>query len=743
LIFISTPLLAVAPVVSPSTPVVTQSGTVQFSETAHDVGTWACSATSDSGTVNACTGSINSGTGLYTARALINPQHTYGGLQIGGNNEIYNTRIDSMPVNPHNASWMAAVNSIGGEPTFFTDFPYNYVVPGNTDILDFTYTPLNNGTFEVPAFPNAKSEHGWFSNLQGLSDDHHVMMVDTTTVGSGGMGTLSELYQYYPDCVTTAASVTGNVATITCSKNPMANEFLVGSTITITGFTGADTYFNLASTTIASVTSTSISYNLNHANGTASTNGAAGKGWANSYPGTRNSQSGIKYNSMDYNLPQNNSTDAAGMELQKYILSAQEVEQAVASNGSINHAFRNTYALGVEASSSIWPATTFATDGFTVPFGAGLRLQGNVNISTYSVTAQKILTAIRNYGMYNADAGQNLAMTAELTRWPKVYYDALTEIGNSSIRGQMEFFDPSSIMVSTSSALTTHNRETVTFTRISDNATASVDVALNGPAVNFAQDVLYIQAGTPAQQLPVLNNYGGYSCVMNPSTGTLTSGCLYTPPATLNVATTTVITATSSVNSSVASIMTLTVFPNTGIYVIPSKTSDYTDTAGHVWVNRTGISDQPDNQGCCSCDNSAHFPTLTNISLWNCSVGSNSVWGWDTKMNFLVPNGTYQVIYNYGTQYTTGGQLNKLSVGNKEVYYDVDMSTVAGGQYEPFVSTTTAVFNNQLNVGIWNMNDAGAPVSSLSIIQMAGPPLILPPISINGHITIKGKASIR
>jgi hypothetical protein len=265
-------------------------------------------------------------------------------------------------------------------------------------------------------------------------------------------------------------------------------------------------------------------------------------------------------------------------------------------------------------------------------------------------------------------------------------------------------------------------------------------VALMGPGVSFAQDAMYFMAGAPAQQLPVLNNYGGFTCTMNPSTGTLTSGCLYTPPAVLSVATTTIITATSGINSHAAAQITLTVFPSNAIYVIPSKTSNYTDTSGNVWNARTGV-DLVDNQGCCSCDNSASF-SGTDVSLWNCQVGAASIFqAQDTHMNFVVPNGTYKVTYNYGTQLATGGQFVKLAVGNSEIAYNLDPSASAGGQFKNFTSTTTTVTNNQLLYGIYNMNDTGAPVSSLSIIPIASP-VIFPYSELwTGTITATGKVT--
>lgn len=707
LLFLSGTVFAAAPILSPATPVSAQGGTIQFSDDNSNAGTWACSATNSTGGVTACSGSINSGTGLYTAPSSVTAQHVYGGVVVMPNNSIWNVRIDTLPVHNNNTLYTNTVN-VGGNPNWNTDFPINYVNSSNTDTMNFHYTPLNNGSFEVPAFPNARSENGWFNNLQQRDgNDHHVVMVDTTT------GIFSEFYQYGPNCITTAASVSGNVATITCAKSPLFYGFVTGGTVVVGGFTGADTYFNLASTTTLSVTSTQITYALNHANASASTNGSVGKWVTSDTTGLMNSASGITYGSMTYVLPPNNTTDAAGLPLQPLILNLQEFERAVTMGGTINHAMRNTFGIGYEASASTWPATTFATDGGTIPFGACMRLKGNVDVSTYSAAAQVLLTTLKHYCVFNSDGGNNYPMNSESTRWPKLYYDALTEVSNANLANRMEFVNTSTAMVSATSSLTKYNREIITFTRSTDSATSSVDIALMGPAVNFQKDQVNIMAGTPATQLAVFNNYGGYTCAMSPSTGTLTSGCLYTPPASLVIATTTIVTATSLVNSSATAITTLTVFPSTGIFVIPSQTSDYHDTLGNTWVARQGIS-SPDNQGCCACDNSSSF-SGTDKTLYSCYISGGFTAGGDQHMEFYLPSATYLVTYNYGTQLAATGQFIKLAIGSTEISSNLDPAASAGGQFKNYISSTTVAINGLLHVGIFGMNAQGGPVSSLSI----------------------------
>lgn len=734
-LFIGGVSFAVSPVITQSAPVVKQGTTYQFTETASEAGTWSCSATNSTGGVTACSGSINSASGLYTAPSSVTAQHVYAGMQIGPNNSIWNVRIDSLPVNALNTIWTNTVN-VGGTPHWNTDFPINYVNSSNTALLNFHYTAPENGTFEVPVFPTGKAENGFFNGYQQRdSNDHHVVMVDTTT------SIFSEIYQLGPNCVTSAASVSGNIATLTCTTNPQFYGFVAGGTYVVGGFTGADTYFNQASTTALTVTSSQITFALNHANASASTNGAVGKWIGYDTSGLMNAASILTYSSMTYVLPTDGSTDAAGLPLQPLILGLQEFERAATTpGGSINHAFRNTFGIGFEASYSTWPATAFAVDGATVPFGACMRLKRTTDISSFSSDAQILLNAMKNYCVFNADGGNNYPMNAEMTRWPKRYYDAMKELDSASLAGSMEFVKTSTAMVSATSSLTKYNREIVTFTRTSDVATASVDIALMGPAVNFAKDQINIMAGTPATQLPVLNNYGGYSCAMSPSTGTLTSGCLYTPPANLVIATTTIVTATSLVNSSATAIMTLTVFPSTGIFVIPSQTADYHDTLGNTWVSRQGTW-SPDTQGCCACDNSASF-SGTDKTLYSCFISGGYDNGGDQHMDFYLPSATYVVTYNYGTQQAATGQFLKFAIGSNEISSNLDPAASAGGQFKNYTSSTTVVVNGLLQVGIFGMNSQGGPVSSLSIVSTTTVATSSNYVPITGIGNIFGKGTI-
>lgn len=817
------PLPTTQAILSLSPAVVNQGATMTF--TATDTGTWSCAGTDSSGSAAACAGSINSSSGLYTAPASVTAQRSYGGFQLLPNNHVFNTRIDSLGVHASSVSWMQQLldGSPSGTPGYLPAFPLNYVTAATPTVnMHFYYSAVNDGIFTVPTFPNVRIESGWFHALSNQSGDHHLTQINTST------GAFSEFYQYYARCTTTAASVSGNVATLTCSTNPLDAGFLSGRTVQVGGFTGGDTYFN-GTVTLTAVTAATITYALTHANASATSSGSAtynSQGGGCSTTGTCNSQSGLSYSYFDYALPAI-TTDAAGLELMPLSLGIQEFEQAVATGGTINHALRMTEGQGFEASSSVWPATTFATDGGFLPFGIRARLKSTFPIGGFSAAAQVLLKQLQQYGLVNADGGTMWQINGEMGRVPKTYYDAMSEVAiatktftitNTSLTGNvatitavndlvtharvtitgtangggaynvsqasvvsasgtqftfalihadigsaadsgtvaanlasyMEFVDESGLQVAANETcptpstcgLTTHNRETITFTRTSDSTTASVDVALQGPALNLPQDHLYIQAGSPAQQLAALTNMGSATWTWSPAItgGTLSAGGLLTPPATIASVTSTTVTATSTLSASVAAQMTVYIFPTGTIYVLPGQSTNYTDTTSHLWNGRLGTN-LPDTMGCCNVDGS--FPNITDKTLWSGQVGASSVAGPDPRMDFIVPNGTYTITYNVGSQWNAGTFQNKLSTQGL-VSFTGDFATLAGGIHLPLTITqpNISVTDNHLSFVIWNYKALGGnnnPVSSLSIASGSSPAgsTITPGDKVTSGVSIK------
>jgi Putative Ig domain len=440
---------------------------------------------------------------------------------------------------------------------------------------------------------------------------------------------------------------------------------------------------------------------------------------------TCNSQSGVKYTTPSYSLPANGATDAAGMEITPLLLRVQEVERAIATGGTINHALRFTLPLGYCASSNIWPATTFASDGGIIPFGARFRLKSSFNISGYSPIAQILLTQLKQYGLILADGGTGWSVDVEYAKWPKAVLDAFVEISAAKTISPSNFeaVDESGIMISSSSGETTSNRETVTFTRTSDSATASADLVLTGVAVNFPYDLLQIQVGAPAQQLTALVNGAGNTSVtwsMSPAVGTLSSTGLYTPPSGVSSPTTVTVTATSVANPSVAASMTLNVFPAGPIRLVPGNApgvynytmvpTPYTDSSSNVWSSIGDDGGYAYNGGCSIAGTSD--PTLYCYEYTAYAGGDN-----DQRFDFIVPNGSYQINYKAASTFgTLGTQIQDLEVNGNIVYPNLDLYAVSGGSKIAWDwNTTVSLTNNRLSFVLRVVNNAGTRIGAVQI----------------------------
>jgi hypothetical protein len=629
--------------VTPAAPPVATAGqTITFTASVAEGGgvTWSCPH---------CKGTIDATTGVYTAPSAIHSQQSYGGYQLLPNDHIYNTRVDSLPVNANSATWIAGSGTVPFSYDI-SSFPVNYCTsatcPGQS--MNFYYTPVNNGTYEVPVYPWAQIENGWLSALSGIgSIDHHLLSIDTNT------GMFTEFYQYVPS---------GNVA------------------------------------------------------------GCA----------ACNSVSGLSYLPWSYQLPANGSTDAAGLYIMPLVAKLQELERAVATGGTINHAIRMTLANGYICDSSnanacggnaagtrhIWPATQESmAGGGTVPYGARFRLKSSFNISGYSPIAQILLTQLKQYGVILADGGASWSAQAEKTYWPQAYVDAFNSI--SIPPSNFEAVDESGLMLSTSSGATALS-ETVVATGIKNPShTASRQVVLTGVALNLPKDELYVQAGAAPQALLASvhgSTNNGVTWTMNPSVGTLNSSTgAYTPPAAISSATRTTITATSNADSSVSASLTMTVLPNGTIYLVLGQTSPFTDTSGHVWQSLAAGDVGPS----CIYTDPGNWPSTANILLYErrCQTG-------DLRFDIAVPNGTYNVtgLFAESDPSVTGpGQrLFNIETQGNMVATNYDIYAAAGGPLLPTIKSVPAtVTNGMLSYVLRFINQHGTRISALEIVPVS------------------------
>lgn len=635
------------PTITSAAPVVNQAATFQF--TADAAGSWACSGTTATGTATSCAGSINSSTGLYTAPATVSNQQYAGGMQLMPNNHIYNTRVDSLALRSDSATLIAGAGTTSLNYLVFA--PPNYATGATpTESQTFFYTDSNNGSFQIPAYPNLKIENGYFSarTYNPFNVDHHMLVMDT------GDGTMQEIYQHYPEGSNTSCAL--------CT-----------------------------------------------------------------------SQSGVRYKNYAYALSTaaGGTTDAAGLYLWPLMLRKQELELAVATGTTINHAIRMTLQNGYLHNAFLWPATAASTSGSGVNFyGERVRLKSTYSITSFSAIAQVLLTQLKQYGMIIADGGAGWQPSVELTRWTKAQADAFREIQNANIGpSNFEVVDEAALQLIAGSGETTRNREIVTFTRTSDSATTTVDVVLRGVAVNLPSDVKYFQAGTAAFQLTAYNNIGTLTWAMSPTLGTLTSGGLYTPPASATCNQKTTVTATSATNSNVKAVMQIVVYPAGTIYLVPGQSADYTDSTAHVWCSgETAGGDTSNNFGSESAygyDNGGSWPTSTDITLYKIPIYALG----DIRFDVAVANGTYAITAKLANN-NTSDQGNMLLETQGTVGSLLDVFTSVGGNAVLDVNSTATVSGGILSFVLRPANTVGNGVAPfISALKIAPTVASTPPVN--------------
>jgi Malectin domain len=390
-----------------------------------------------------------------------------------------------------------------------------------------------------------------------------------------------------------------------------------------------------------------------------------------------NSQSGVRYSGGDYALAPV-TTSAAGVYFMPLSLHLQEVLEALATGGSINHALAFTLSNGVIAKSYIWPATSNAAAwGGGPPYGARFRLKASFNTSTFSAEAQLLLKQLKQYGLILTDGGYPWQVSVDGAKWPPNILKAFNDIAAVLTPTNMEAVDESSLMMSPLSGAVESGGEVVIATNPNTSATAQVQVVLTGITLNLPIEQKYVQAGTAAQQFTAFVNgtsNTGVTWSMNPLVGKLTTEGAYTPPSNVVAAIMTTVTATSVADAKVSAQMNVTVFPAGVIRIINGSATPYTDTAGNVWQASTG------DDGGKIYNNGGTFPTVPDIKLYEVNFfGYN-----DMRFDFTVPNGNYVVTAKFAsTQGTAGFDVNSFEVQGQVIHSNIDIFVAAGGHNKP------------------------------------------------------------
>ena len=374
-------------------------------------------------------------------------------------------------------------------------------------------------------------------------------------------------------------------------------------------------------------------------------------------PTVCNAQSGLTYSSTGYGLPTAGSTDAAGLPLAPLTVHLDEIKA-----GAIKHAMRFTIAGGFIHSMPYWPANTSngcAACTNSPPYGARFRLKASFNISGFNATAQVMLTALKQYGMFLADAGTGPAITlsTDVSEDPATMA-AIGQISAANIGiSNFEAVDESSFVVSGNSMevkpgngyVTPASFAVVTATdQTNSNYQVSFPVALQPVIVGIPSPTLFIMAGLSGYQLTswvngTSNQNVTWSVVSG--VGSVTAGGVYTPPATVSSPTAAVLQATSAADPSASASLYVRVLPvgssPTGSIRIDSGSqTGLTDSTGKVWLADQGFETGAYNQ---QAGDYPGWATMQNNPEQFVYQSSGHSYGNDLVYSFVVPNGNYKV----------------------------------------------------------------------------------------------------
>lgn len=672
-------------------------------------------------------GSVNSSTGVYAAPTTVIPASAPNGCQVLPNNHIFNTPMANVPVDTrtngagtNNSIWMASmIAALGGNPPgviYEFDSPLNYVksTDATTPMVFFYGAPSAN--YIIPPFPNLRSENGYSLYNYNYDSDHHNIMMTTDDCQA------QEVYQVFP---------AGWAVQCPSGMTPTP-------------------------------------------------------------PTTCNSQSGQKYKLTDFAMGLG--VDAAGMQLYPLHLKISELLA-----GAINHMVRFDMCPGCrDGGINEWPAqnnTGGTPDTTLMPYGAIMRLKagytwpgydGFCNTTTCHAYVQTLLTQLRTYGMILGDAGTSGAISVMFDRAidPEMYtqgnlHGAFQEMQTvlKINATNFDFIDVRSLETAQGGSgtditwgETLYNNPYVTpsnyaIVKVTDSAsaTAQMSISLQGLAIGIPRGTEVFQAGTAATQMTAWvtgASNTAYTCSLSPSggaNGTVTSGCLYTPPATATGKTITTLTFTATADGTSTATQSIVIFPggiSTQLYFNEGDVADYTDGNGNLWYADLKTGDPALWEDSFSYNGGAQAWTNTNNAPR--VYDRKSGFGSDVYHSLHVPNGTYTVTYNFGDEVNAINQANwALDINGIVESPRFDFFTQAGAQYAAFTMQYSATVTdgnllivvrnlgvpptsmNPCCTGLYYNGGRGPSLEGFSIVQTAGPGSA-GGASISGSIRISG-----
>ncbi len=611
------------PAITPANPSVTPGGSVTL--TASAPVTWTLSG---SGTLSNQT----STSVTYTAPSSVVPQNQILGCPVLPNDSVFNTPVDSLPVDANSAAMIAAQNSaaLSIQPSWGTSYA-DGSTPTRTFIGYYDSLVYPNFSFPVQG-PNLKRESGdYVGTFQFASaPDHHVMTVRRTDCN---------FFESYDDYL--------NNYTRTCNDGVTQN-------------------CNVQSATQYS----SSTYNWNTA------------GWGTDAAGLLLAPlvwrvDEIKNGSVNHAVRFTEGLGGILFGAIRWPASSTAGGCSVCPN-ALPMGARLRLKSSFNISSFNAPAQTVLT---------ALKKYGMILADTGSNNAIQTSTDVWDDPLVAAGFAQISAAAISLSNFEVVDESSLQFAANS--------YAVCPFNTTCLGAANTYEQPVtqamVTAASVSGGSSTSTPVALLGISIGLGVPlVLPIQAGSYSFQIPYwVNNTSNQTVnwTLQSGVGSVTAGGLYTPPATTSsssAATATVLKGTSAADSNISVTLYLYVLPPGtspagSIRIDSGAASSTTDLNGNVWLADTGAEGT-------SVAVTADYPNWTTSNALRPVYQSAAIaYTNDLRYTLVVPNGNYKVHMLFGVPYNGCGEPCGYFAG----YFGQDIHT-----YNPQILETQGVIQS-------------------------------------------------
>jgi hypothetical protein len=524
------------------------------------------------------------------------------GCAAGPNDNIFNTRVDNLPVDPHSAAWLAAAN-IDPFSIEVDNWGVSYADNSTpTKSLKTYYGSVNYPNFVMPAQgPNLKRQGGNYMGTFGWTSapDHHIMTVRRTDCS------FYESYDDYLNQFTRACQDGTAGCNVQGAITYKSTDYTLpsGSVTNAGGLPLAPTLWRLDEIKAGNIT---------HA------------GYLTTFLG------GVLANSIRWPA----TATAGGC-------------AAATCPNAMPMGTRLRLAASFQIN-SVCNSGIAAQDAACTTMLTALKQYGVILSDTGSTNSAQTLSDI------SQDTGVSAAIQAiKNARIAMTSFEVVDESSLEVNAGSFAVCPYGSVCLGAANTYEQPQDQAVIMATAADNSVVSTTVSMQGVAIGLGiPSMLPIAAGSYSFQIPSWVNGATDQTVvwtLVSGVGQVTSSGIYTPPATTSgVPETAVLSGTSAANPDAAVQVTVNVLPTGGspagsIRIDSGSPTANTDASGNSWLADIGMDGA-------SNSNPNDYPHWNHTSPAASIVYESNSYsgGGDLGNTIVVPNGHYKVHLLFG-----------------------------------------------------------------------------------------------